>query len=76
MYAFVITSRLVVAGLTTAALSACSGESPVAPTSAVVGAGAEHSDARQTLDVEDAGPPDVGTGAEEDTFFPGDVTQR
>ena len=42
----------------------------------LVGAGAEHSDARQTLDVEEAGPTDVGPGAEEDTFFPGDVTQR
>jgi hypothetical protein len=42
MSAFVITSRLALAIATAAAASACSGESPVAPTSAVVAAAAEH----------------------------------
>ena len=44
--------------------------------SSLVGAGAEHSDARQLDDVDETAPTDVGPAADEDTFFPGDVTQR
>ena len=42
MSVFVTTSRLALAVVAATAVSACSGESPVAPTSAVVGTGAEH----------------------------------
>jgi len=42
----------------------------------LVGAGAEHSDARQTEDVEEAAATDLAPSPDEDTFFPGDVTQR
>ena len=42
----------------------------------LIAAGAEHSDARRTDDVETVASTDVEGGADEDTFFPGDVTRR
>jgi oligopeptide/dipeptide ABC transporter ATP-binding protein len=39
-------------------------------------AGAEHSDARRTDDIETVATTDVDSGIDDDTFFPGDVTQH
>jgi peptide/nickel transport system ATP-binding protein len=44
--------------------------------SPLISAGAEHSDARRTDDVETVASPEVDSGIDDDTFFPGDVTQH
>ena len=42
----------------------------------LMGSGAEHSDARRTDDVEEVATTEAESGIDDDTFFPGDVTQR